>query len=120
MPLCIFNKLGPIQFLEDNYNKLKPVLALNTSNVADMFDYILNGTCAGAMLSNLDIAFGLSAHADKTGKYCELEAIGPLLQNQFVSLQMSANISDQMLRVLDSLVSLSTATGQYSAQVRGA
>ena len=85
-----------------------------------MFDYILNGTCAGGLLSNLDIAFGLSEHADKTGKYCDLEAIGPLLQNQFVSLQMSANISAQMLRALDSLVSLSAATGQYSAQVRGA
>lgn len=78
---------------------------------------VLNGTCAGAVISSAVAAYTMGP-GDPTGRFCGLMYVGAPLSSDYYAIPWNINTTQKEMVALDSLAVAAVSFGDYQARTR--
>jgi hypothetical protein len=77
-------------------------------------DAVINGTCAGAVASNLDLRFAMGTR-DATGSYCDMQLVGPLMSQGSMAVPFNrATVGPAAMAAMNTIAASTYALGDYA------
>ena len=111
---CVVPDPYVVRLLRTNYPLTSLVVMPTSATTADLLDAVLNGTCAGAVASNLDLRFAMGPR-DAAGVYCDMQLVGPLISQGAMAVPFNrATVTPAALAAMNAIVSSAYALGDYA------
>ncbi len=111
---CVMPDPYVVRLLRTNYPLTSLVVMPTSATTADLLDAVLNGTCAGAVASNLDLRFAMGPR-DAAGVYCDMELVGPLISQGAMAVPFNrGTVTPAAMSAMNAIVSSAYALGDYA------
>ena len=120
VPACVraadANAIGLPSWLATNQPRVQ--LRQLNGTVYDLLDAVANGTCAGALASDVDVRFALGPLGDPGRAYCGLQTVGELLVTGPMAIPFGISLNQGVMNALNEGFFFSvTQTGGWAANV---